>query len=226
MREILLVSVMLIIFQNGVSQISNEKIEELLILEAKKINKDLNDTFRYDFMVCPELIAWTKWDFVFNININNQRLIRKLNKSGITDDKVIRFIRTITFHRILNQKDIDLSDQLKIFKKYADLIKSKNPNTFWKLTNDTPYLKIYNNYISKIKKNIKVSGFLNTKSSEHTWVHNLIDYEGEFIKTKDKNIIVKVHWIDQPLDGYKLINDVQMNDSIIVNPLDVTLIPR
>jgi len=211
-KNILIVIFLTVVNFYGYSQVSHQKVVKLLKLEANKINKNLNDTFRYDFKVCPELIAWTKWDFPFNIDFNNQRLTRNLEKEGITDQKAIRFLRIITFHRILNQKDIDLNNQLNLFNKYQELIKSDNPSTFWKSTNDTLYLKVYENYISNFEKSNKVSGLLDTWNTKHTWVHNSIEYHGEFINTKDKNIMVKLLWIDQPLESYKLTKDVQLND--------------
>lgn len=225
MRNIVLIIVLVTFNIQGYSQVSNEKIVKLLKHDINKLNKNLNDIYRYDFKICPELIAWTKWDFVFNIDFENPKLTRNLKKEGITDYRLIRFLRTNTFHRILNKKNIDLDNQLKLFDLYKDLIIYEKPYEFWKHTNDTLYINIYRQYLSLFQKDITVSGLLETSNTKHTWVYNGIEYKGKIVKTIDKKIMVEVFWIDQPLEGYKLTKDIQVKDTILVNPMEVTILP-
>jgi len=226
MKNIILIIVLVAFNIQGYSQVSNEKIVKLLKHDINKFNKNLNDTFRYDFKICPELIAWTKWDFVFNIDFDNPRLTRNLKKEGITDYRLIKFLRIITFHRILNKKNIDLNNQLKLFDLYKDLIIYEKPYEFWKQTNDTLYINIYRQYLSLFQKNIAVSGLLETRNTKHTWVYNGIEYKGKVVNTIDKNIMVEVIWIDHPLDGYKLTKDIQVKDTILVDPIEVDILPK
>jgi hypothetical protein len=201
----------------------------------KQIDRNLNDTIKYDFKIAPENVATTKHHFGLGLNIRNGKNLWKggilktfFRLNGIKHPDDMSDIILTTYHRKLNNKPIEFKKQKKYYKEYWKIAKiGKDTLEKWysyknsKVTSD----KEYKEYFSKFNKGIKVLGSINAwKKRNNGFSGSTVNYIGEIIGENDKQLKLKIKELEKPKIGFEL--EVKIGDTIEINPFDVFLIPK
>lgn len=201
----------------------------------KEIDKNLNDTVKYDFKITPERIATTKHHFGLGRGLRNEKglwsgsLLQtyfKLNGIKHADD--MSSIILETYHRKLNDKPIRFREQKKYYKEYWKVAQLEGEafKKWWDTNNSKTELdSLKQIYFSNFSKDRKILGSL------HAWTpiengHSEgtdVDIIGNIIEKDDYTLKIKIVKLGSYEDKYELLYKIE--DTIEMHIYDVFLIP-
>ncbi|WP_037373645.1 DUF6794 domain-containing protein [Salinimicrobium xinjiangense] len=146
-----------------------------------EIDRNLNDTVKYDFKIAPEGVATSKHHFGLGLNIRNEKNLWRssllktfFQLNGIQHPDDMSGIILTTYHRELNNKPINFREQKRYYKEYwkiaqlpGDTIEkwyaAKNPEAIYQKENEA--------YLSNFTIGRKVLGSVNAwKEREREWM--------------------------------------------------------
>lgn len=199
-----------------------------------RMEKNLNDTIKYDFKIAPEEVAGTKHHFGLGLGLRNGKglwsgsLLRTYFRlNGIWHPDDMSSIILTTFHRKLNDKPIQFKKQKKSFKQYYEALSiGEDAKTIWwdknhpiKQTDSLNQI-----YFSNFYKGRLVLGSVVALKKRKNGA-SLIDVKmiGQIIKRNDWKLKIKIIKLGKVEDGFELWEKV--NDTIESDTDSVYLIP-
>ncbi|HRE76627.1 MAG TPA: hypothetical protein PLL09_02260 [Flavobacterium sp.] len=196
----------------------------------KDIDKNLNDTLKFDFKTYPEYISTSKQHFGLGLSIRNERKLWResllknwFRLNGINHPDDMSGIILTTYHRKLNEKDINFREQKQFYKTYWKLTKkSKDSLKVWydsykstRIESEKIYSEIFRNPRNVMGYEIALS-----KSKKD---YKEVKYIAESISIDKHQINLKVLYIESFNDEYNL--SLKVDDTIKVFIDDIYLIP-
>lgn len=200
-----------------------------------QIDKNLNDTIKYDFKIAPENLATSKHHFGLGLDLRNGKglwrgsLLKTYFKlNGIKHPDDMSSIILTTYHRKLNNQPINFNKQKEEFKEYWKMSEIGN-DTFkkwWDLkyqseNNDS----INKKYYSQFKKDRMVLGSIYSMTPFEDGSASGTDIKmiGKIIEQTQNNLKIKIINLGKVEDGFKAFNKV--GDTIDYTTYNVFLIP-
>lgn len=201
-----------------------------------QMERNLNDTVKYDFKIAPERIAGTKHHFGLGLELRNGKglwrggILRTYFKlNGINHPDDMSGIILTTLHRKLNNKPIKFKEQKRYYKEYWRLarIEGDSLKKWWTANNTQNELDSLNQiYFSNFEIGRKVLGSVGAwtpmKNGHSSGTE--VKMIGDIIERKDR--IFKVKIIDLGVYKDKFTLNYKIGDTIEISPDEVYLIPK
>ena len=199
-----------------------------------QMERNLNDTIKYDFKIAPEEVAGTKHHFGLGLDLRNGkglwngsllRMYFRLNGIWHPDD--MSSIILTTFHRKLNDKPIQFKEQKKYFKEFwkVSRIGEDAKSNWWKKNHPEKQTDSLNQiYLSYFYKDRLVLGSVTAikkyKNSASLIEVNMI---AKIIERNNRKLKLRIIELGKVEDGFELWEKV--NDTIESDIDSVYLIP-
>ncbi|WP_432671427.1 DUF6794 domain-containing protein [Flavobacterium sp. SM2513] len=199
-----------------------------------QMERNLNDTIKYDFKIAPEEVAGTKHHFGLGLDLRNGKglwrgslLKTYFRLNGIWHPDDMSSIILTTFHRRLNDKPIQFKKQKKHFKEFwkVSSIGEDAKSIWWKKNHPEKQTDSLNQiYLSYFYKDRLVLGSVVALKKRKNGA-SLIDVKmiGQIIKRNDWKLKIKIIKLGKVEDGFELWEKV--NDTIESETDSVYLIP-
>lgn len=209
---------------------SQKTVPLFLRATINDIDKNLNDTVKFDFRTYPEDISTTKHHFGLGLNIRNERNLWKegflkisFRFKGIHHPDDMSSIILTSYHRKLNGKDINFKEQKKFYKTYWKLIKqNKDKFATWYNDYESRRTNYEDSYSIIFKKPRKVMGY-GMAFAENKKGAIDVKYIAESVSVDKYQINIKILDIQPFNEEYKL--NFKVDDTIKVLISDIYLIP-
>lgn len=199
-----------------------------------EIDRNLNDTVKYDFRIAPEDVASSKHHFGLGLGHRNEKglwsgsLLRTYFRlNGINHPDDMSGIILTTYHRKLNNKPIRFRDQKKFYREYWEVarIEGDTVEKWWVANN--PILQtdsLEQVYFSNFTKNRLVLGSVYAwKQIENGATIKDVKMIAEIIERNERTLKLKIVELGKSKEGFELWEKV--GDTIEINPYEVFLIP-
>jgi len=194
------------------------------------IDRNLNDTVKFDFKTYPEYISTTKHHFGLGLNIRNERNLWKASflknwfrLKGIYHPDDMSSIILTSYHRKLNKKYINFKEQKKFYKTYWKLSKiSEDTLKVWRANhkiNQIDELEIF----SEIFRNPRKVMGTELVFSKNRKASIELNYIAESIAVDKYQVNLKILYIENFDDEFNLRFNV--NDTIKAFISDIYLTP-
>ena len=226
---------LILIFSLSLISCSQKNIPFGLQGTINEIDKNLNDTVKYDFKLASENIATSKHHFGLGLDIRNGKnlwrssLLKTYFKlNGIYHPDDMSGIILTTYHRELNGEPFKFREQKKYYKEYwkvaqmpGDTIEKwynyKNPQDL--------YDKEREEYLSNFKQGRKVLGSINAwKKRDNGFSGSSVNFIGAIIEKQEKWLNLEILELGKPESGFEL--EIKVGDTLEVDPFEVFLIPE
>lgn len=200
-----------------------------------QMEKNLNDTIKYDFRIAPENIAGSKHHFGLGLGLRNGKglwrgsLLKTYFKlNGIRHPDDMSGIILTTFHRKLNEKPIKFKVQKEYYKEYWNVVRlgRDSAKIWWAKKNpEMERDSIEQIYFSNFTKGRLVLGSIGAWKKHKNGASGIdIKMIGEIIEINDRKIKLKITEIGKSKEGFELL--IKTGDTIESNPYSVYLIPK
>jgi len=232
MKQILLI----LFISLSIVSCSQKNIPFGLRSTINQIDKNLNDTVKYDFKIAPENVATSKHHFGLGLNIRNGKNLWKggllktyFRLNGIRHPDDMSGIILTTYHRKLNNEPINFREQKKYYKQYWKIskISSDSLNKWYNYKNpEDQSQKEDEIYFSNFIKGRMVLG------SGYAWKYwdngnasgTDVKLIAEIIERNDRVLKLKILKLGEPTKGFEL--NLKVGDTIEDDPYNVFLIPK
>jgi len=214
---------------------SNKIVPFGLRSTINEIDRNLNDTVKYDFRIAPEDVAGSKHHFGLGLGLRNEKglwsgsLLRTYFRlNGIKHPDDMSGIILTTYHRKLNNKPIRFRDQKKYYREYwkVALIDRDTLEKWWEEQNP----KIQSDsleevYFSNFTKNRLVLGSVDAWKQRENGASGInVKMIAQIIERNDRTLKLKIVELGKSKEGFELWEKV--GDTIESNPYGVFLIPQ
>lgn len=199
-----------------------------------QMEKNLNDTIKYDFKIAPENVAGSKHHFGLGLGLRNGKglwrgsLLKTYFKlNGIKHPDDMSDIILTTFHRKLNKKPIKFKEQKEFYKEYWKVVRlGKDTARIW-WTKKHPEMEldsIQQIYFSNFNKGRLVLGSVDAWKKHENGASGIdVKMIAEIIERNDRKLKLKITEIGKSKEGFELL--VKVGDTIESDPYSVYLIP-
>jgi hypothetical protein len=199
-----------------------------------QMEKNLNDTVKYDFRIAPESVAGTKHHFGLGLGLKNGKglwsgsLLRTyFRMNGINHPDDMSAIILTTLHRKLNDKPINFKEQKKYYKEYWKVAKIGRDTLerYW----ESKYNLINNDsidqvYFSNFTKGRLVLGSVGAWKQLENGASGIdVKMIAEIIERNQRKLKLKIIELGKSEEGFELWEKV--GDTIESDPYGVYLIP-
>jgi hypothetical protein len=200
-----------------------------------QMEKNLNDTIKYDFKIAPESVAGTKHHFGLGLGLRNGKglwsgsmLRTYFRLNGINHPDDMSGIILTTLHRKLNNEPINFREQKKYYKDYWKVAKIGRDTLerYWeskyKVVNRDSLHNIYN---SNFSKGCLVLGSVGAWKKRENG-ESVIDIKmiAKIIDQNQSALKLEIIELEKTKEGYELMEKV--GDTVEISSYDVYLIPE
>ena len=200
-----------------------------------QMEKNLNDTIKYDFRIAPEDIAGSKHHFGLGLGLRNGKglwrgsLLKTYFKlNGIRHPDDMSGIILTTFHRKLNKKPIKFKEQKEYYKEYWNVVRlgRDSARIWWAKKNpEIERDSIEQIYFSNFTKGRLVLGSVGAWKKHENGASGIdVKMVGEIIERNDRQLKLKITEIGKSKEGFELL--IKAGDTIESDPYAVYLIPK
>lgn len=199
------------------------------------MEKNLNDTIKYDFKIAPEEVAGTKHHFGLGQGLRNGKELWKgsllrtyFRINGVKHPDDMSSIILTTFHRKLNDKPIKFKQQKKYYKEYWEVsrIGKDTANIWWAKNHPEEQRDSLNQiYFSNFYKDRLVVGSVGVwKKNKNGASGRNVKIIAKIIERNDRKLKLKIIELGKSEDGFELWEKV--GDTIESDLFSVYLIAR
>lgn len=201
-----------------------------------QMEKNLNDTIKYDFRVAPERVAGTKHHFGLGLGLRNGKGLWRASTlrtyfrlNGIKHPDDMSGIILKTLHRKLNNKPIKFKEQKRYYKEYWRIAQIEGDTLQkWRSANNSKIESDSLNqiYFSNFKNGRKVLGSVGawTPMKNGHSAGTQVKMIREIVEGNDGTLKVKITELGTYKD--KFILTYAIADTIETSHYDVYLIPQ
>ena len=200
-----------------------------------QMEKNLNDTIKYDFRIAPESIAGTKHHFGLGLGLRNGKglwsgsmLRTYFRLNGIKHPDDMSGIILTTLHRKLNNKPINFREQKKYYKEYWRVAKIGRDTLerYWErkfnLVNHDSLENIYNSNFTKGRLVLGNVGAWKKRENGASGID--IKMIARIIDRDERTLKLEIMELEKPKDGFELLEKV--GDTVEFDTYGVYLIPK
>lgn len=199
-----------------------------------QMEKNLNDTVKYDFRIAPESVAETKHHFGLGLGLRNEKglwsgslLKTYFRLNGIVHPDDMSAIILTTLHRKLNDKPIEFKKQKQYYKEYWEVarINGDTLEKWWAANNSQKESDSLDQiYLSNFTKDKLVLGSVGAWKKRENGASGIdVQMIAKIIEWNDRKLKLKIIELGESEEGFELWEKV--GDTIESSPYSVCLIP-
>lgn len=200
-----------------------------------QMEKNLNDTIKYDFRIAPESVAGTKHHFGLGLGLRNGKglwsgsmLRTYFRLNGIKHPDDMSGIILTTLHRKLNNEPINFREQKKYYKEYWRVAKIGRDTLerYWEskynLINHDSLDNIYNSNFKKGRLVLSSVGAWKKRENGASGID--IKMIARIIDRNERTLKLEIIELEKPKEGFELVEKV--GDTVESDTYGVYLIPK
>lgn len=199
-----------------------------------QMEKNLNDTIKYDFQIAPESVAGTKHHFGLGLGLRNGKglwsgsmLRTYFILNGIKHPDDMSGIILTTLHRKLNNKPINFREQKEYYKDYWKVAKigrdtlERYRESKYNVVNYDSLDNIYNSNFSKGRLVVGSVGAWKKRENGASGID--LKMIAKIIDRNQRALKLEIIELEKTKEGFELMEKV--GDTVEFDSYDVYLIP-
>ena len=200
-----------------------------------QMEKNLNDTIKYDFRIAPESVAGSKHHFGLGLSLRNEKglwngsMLRSYFRlNGIKHPDDMSGIILTTLHRKLNNEPINFKEQKKYYKDYWRIAKIGRDtlDRYWESNyNKINHDSLNNEYNSNFSEGRLVLGTVGAWKKRKNGASGIdVKMIARIIERNERLLKLEIIELGKSKEGFKLVEKV--GDTIEIDTYGVYLIPE